>query len=63
MLQRGSAAEVALRDAGWLEVHSGGVIDEDQVKGRIDPAVAAIMALGRAEAVEGRRRARAVETA
>ncbi|RHZ90431.1 terminase [Cereibacter sphaeroides] len=149
---------VAWRDAGWLEVHSGGVIDEDQVierletirarfdlrelaydrwgmkymakellkrrfplvehgqgygsmsspmkrfeeavakgrirhagnpvlawavgnvhrdedaaenikpnkarsKGRIDPAVAAIMALGRAEAAEGRRRAREVETA
>ncbi|MCE8421451.1 phage terminase family protein, partial [Rhodovulum sulfidophilum] len=32
-------------------------------KGRIDPAVAAIMALGRAEAAEGRRRAREVETA
>ncbi len=56
-------AKAAGRDASWLEVHSGGVIVEDQMKGRFDPAVAAIMALGRAEAAEGRRRAREVETA
>ncbi|MFN4102225.1 MAG: terminase TerL endonuclease subunit, partial [Pararhodobacter sp.] len=32
-------------------------------RGRIDPAVAAIMAVGRAEAAEGKRRAREIETA
>lgn len=32
-------------------------------RGRIDPAVAAIMATGRAEAAEGKRKAREIETA
>nr|WP_245948630.1 terminase TerL endonuclease subunit [Paracoccus lutimaris] len=32
-------------------------------RGRIDPAVAAIMAVGRAETAEGKRKAREIETA
>lgn len=36
--------------------------NKNRSKGRIDPAVAAIMAIGRAEAAEGKRKAREIET-